>query len=63
MDDACCLNCKERKYKCHVTCERYLNFKDKLEKIKQVKTLESIRNAWTHTAIKMRGMQIRKGKK
>lgn len=39
MKDSCCLDCKDRKPLCHSTCEKYLNFRKKIDYIKERKRI------------------------
>ena len=46
MRIAPCRNCKERKYLCHSSCEKYIKFQETKEMIKQKKIEEqNISNA------------------
>lgn len=38
-DDNCCLDCKNRKPLCHSVCEKYLNYRKKLDFINKNKKL------------------------
>ena len=37
----CCYNCPDRKYKCHSTCERYLELKKYIAQINEKKNKEN----------------------
>ena len=38
-----CLGCEERKYKCHSVCDKYIGFKNELERIRIIRNKEIIK--------------------
>lgn len=56
-----CLNCIERKYKCHTNCIKYLNFKECLEQIRKAKIKENEKATWSIGAIRLRKLKMSKG--
>lgn len=38
-----CLGCEERKYKCHSICNKYIEFKNELERVRIIRNKEMIK--------------------
>jgi len=56
MNNAPCLNCKDRHILCHSSCTKYLSFKEKRNKISEKRAEEFDYNCYLNHAIsRMKG--------
>ena len=39
-------NCEDRHFKCHMECEKYIEYTKALDEIKEIKRREGITNDW-----------------